>query len=231
MSKTSSDYPLPDIRVKALKPNGMGTHNTPANYQQTVGATGNDPPIGGTSSAIAATSWQTVDEIPMTSQDDFIKEITAGSATYIEIAFEDTTEACLRGASLYAGIQAAASQAQNLALNSVTNGFNYRIYFGGPGSTVYRYVQGVASQSSANVGAGPWTQAIVNGIVARFGMSTDASPNPYLQAIVLEYAYMNVAAAPASVTIVGTGGASTVSAGYADAGAAAPTLSTWTTTK
>jgi hypothetical protein len=231
MSKTSSDYPLPDIRVKALKPNGMGTHNTPANYQQTVGATGSDPVVGGTSSAIAATSWQLVDEIPMTTSDDFIKEITAGSTTYIEIAFADTTDTCLRGASLYAGIQTGASQAMNLALNSVTNGFNRQIFSGQPGSTIYRYIQGVASQSSANVGAGPWTQAIVNGIVARFGMSTDASPNPYLQAIILEYAYMNVVATPASVTIVGTGGGSTVSAGYADAGAAAPTLSTWTTTK
>jgi hypothetical protein len=231
VSKTSSDFPLPDIRVKALKPNGMGTHNTPGNYQQTVGATGSDPVVGGTSSAIAATSWQTVDEIPMTTSDDFIKEITAGAATYIEIAFEDTTETCLRGASLYAGIQTGASQAMNLALNSVTNGFNRQIFSGQPGSTLLRYVQGVASQSSTNVGAGPWTQAIVNGIVARFGMSTDASPNPYLQAIVLEYAYMNVAAAPASVTIVGTGGGSTVTAGYPDAGAAAPTLSTWTTTK
>jgi Tfp pilus assembly protein PilX len=231
MSKTSSDYPLPDIRVKALKPNGMGTHNTPANYQQTVGATGNDPPIGGTSSAIAATSWQLLDEIPMTTSDDFIKEITTLSTSYIEIAFEDTTDTCVRGASLYAGIQSGAAQANNLALNSVTNGFNRQIFSGQPGSTLLRYVEGVASQSSTNVGAGPWTQAIVNGIVARFGMSTDASPNPYLQAIILEYAYMNVVATPASVTIIGTGGASTVSAGYADAGAAAPSLSTWTTTK
>jgi Tfp pilus assembly protein PilX len=231
ISKTSSDFPLPDIRIKALKPNGMGTHNTPGNYQQTVGATGNDPPIGGTSSAIAATSWQLLDEIPMTTSDDFIKEITAGSTTYIEIAFEDTTETCLRGASLYAGIQTGASQAMNLAINGVTNGFDYRIFSGQPGSTLYRYVQGMLSQNASVPGTGPWTQAIVNGIVARFGMSTDASPNPYLQAIILEYAYMNVVASPATLTIVGTAGGSTVSTSYTDAGAGIPSLTTWTTTK
>ena len=230
VSKTSSDFPLPDIRISGLKPNGMGTHNTPGNYQQTVGATGN-PPTGGTSSAISATSWQTVDEIPMTSTADFIKEITAGAGSYIELAFEDTTQTCLRGASLVAGVQVTATQALNFAINSVTNGFNYTIYNGSIGNTVFRYVQGVVSQNASNPGTGPWTQAIVNGIVARFGMSTDVSPVPYLHGIVLEYAYLNVVASPATVTIVGTGGGSTITTDYLDAGAGIPTLNNWTTTK
>jgi Tfp pilus assembly protein PilX len=224
ISKTSSDYPLGDIRINGLKPNGMGTHNTPANYQQTVGAT---------SSAIAATSWQTVDEIPMApaSTNDYIKEITAGAATYIELAFEDTTQTCVRGASLFAQLRSTATQANNVAINSVTNAFNYTVWSGAASIMTSKYVQGVVSQNASTPGTGPWTQSIVNGIVARFGMSTDVAPVPYLDAIVLEYAWMNVAAGPATVTIVGTGGGSTVNTSYSDAGAAAPTLSTWTATK
>jgi hypothetical protein len=229
-SKTSSDFPLPDIRIDALKPNGMGTHNTPGNYQQTVGATGS-PPTGGTSSAISATSWQTVDEVPMTSTADFIKEVTAGAGSYIELAFEDTTQTCVRGASVFAGVQTTATQALNLKLNSVTNGFNYTIYNGSIGSTGLRYIQGVVTQDAANPGTGPWTQTIVNGIVTRFGMSSDASPNPYLQGIVLEYAWMPVAAGPATITVVGNGGGSTITTDYVDAGAGIPTLDTWTVTK
>jgi Tfp pilus assembly protein PilX len=219
ISKTSTDFPLPDIRINALKPNAMGTHITPGNYQN------ND------NTAISATSWQRLDEIPLTSTTDWIKQVTNGGGSYIEIAFEDTAQTCVRGASLFMGIRSTATQNNNAALNSVTNGFNYTIWSGASNFTTLRYVQGVTTQNALNPGTGPWTQAIVNGIVARWGFSTDVSPNPYLDGIVLEYAWMNVASGPSTVTIVGTGGGSTTTTTYPDAGAGVPTLSTWTVTK
>jgi hypothetical protein len=76
-----------------------------------------------------------------------------------------------------------------------------------------------------------WTQGKINGYVARVGYSTDISPLPQWDALMLEVAARPIVSTPASVTIVGTGGGSTVNTSYADAGAAAPTLSTWTTTK
>jgi Tfp pilus assembly protein PilX len=231
ISKTLSDWPLPDIRISGLKPNGMGTNSTPGNYQQVVGATAGSPPTGGTSSAMTATSWQTVDELPITSTTDYIKEITAGATSYVELAFENTTQTCVRGASLFAGVQATTSQGLVLGLNSVTNGVNYTIYSGSIGNANLRYVQGAVTQNTSNPGTGPWTQAIVNGITARFGMSTDVSPVPYLHGIILEYAWMNAVATPATITIVGVGGSSTVTTTYSDAGAGIPSLSTWTTTR
>jgi hypothetical protein len=36
--------------------------------------------------------------------------------------------------------------------------------------------------------AGSWNQAAVNGLVARVGYSTDSSPNPYWDSIMLEAA-------------------------------------------
>jgi hypothetical protein len=93
-----------------------------------------------------------------------------------------------------------------------------------------RYAQGVVSANGVP-GGGPWTQAAINSIEARFGMSTDISPVPYLDAVLLEYGYRPMTGGPATVTIVGTGGASTATTTYPDAGAGVPTLSTWTVTK
>jgi hypothetical protein len=130
-----------------------------------------------------------------------------------------------------AAVHSSGTNANTAAVNSVTNGFNYTLFSGDFSESTIRYIQRPVSQNALTPGTGPWTQAIINGITARFGMSTDVNPLPYLDGLLLEVAYRPLVAGPASVTIVGTGGGSTVSAGYPDAGAGAPTLSTWTTTK
>jgi hypothetical protein len=220
-SATPADFPLGDVRISPAKPNAMGTHNTPGNFQN------ND------NSAINATSWQRVDDIPMppSSNTDYIKQVTAGGASYIELGFEDTTQTCLRGASLFFAVHTTATQANNMAVNSVANGFNYTLWSGSIASTTIKYVQKVASQNSLTPGTGPWTQAVINGLTARFGMSTDVAPVPYLDAIVMEYAWLPVVSTPATITIVGTGGGSTITTDYLDAGAGIPTLNNWATTK
>ncbi len=48
-------YPVGDGRIVRLVPNGVGTHNTPGNFR-------NDD-----ATAIDATSWQRIDEVPMNS--------------------------------------------------------------------------------------------------------------------------------------------------------------------
>jgi hypothetical protein len=222
ISRNPNDYPLGDIRIAPLYPNGMGTHNTPGNFQQQVNTT---------SSAIVSTSYQTVDEVPMTSTTDMIKQITAGGASYIEMGLPDTTETCIRGASVVAALRAAGTQSDNFAINSVANGFNYNIFAGDVSNATIYYMQGMVSQNSLTPGTGPWNQSAINGLVVRVGMSTDAVAIPYLDAILMEYGYRPMTGGPATVTIVGTGGGSTVTTDYLDAGAGAPTLDTWTVTK
>jgi hypothetical protein len=223
VSRNPNDYPLGDIRIAPLSPNGMGTHNTPGNYQQQVGAT---------SSAIVSTSYQTVDEVPMTSTTDMIKMITAGGASYIEMGFPDTTQTCIRGASVVAALRAAGTQSDLFAINSVANGFNYNIFSGDVSNTTIWYWQGMISQSALTPGTGPWNQSAINGLVVRAGMSTDAVAIPYLDSIIVEYGYRPMGGGgPATVTIVGTAGGSTTTTTYPDAGAGVPTLSTWTVTK
>jgi hypothetical protein len=219
VTNTVAQYPLGDTKIEGLLPNGMGTNATPVNFQHQD------------STAISATTWQRLDELPMTSLTDYVKEVTAGAASYIEVAFADTTQTCIRGAAVVAGVHSASTNANVVALNAVTNGFNYTLYSGGFNDTVIRYIERPVSQNASSPGTGPWTQAIINGITARFGMGTDVNPVPYLDSLLLEVAYRPLGGGPATVTIVGTGGGSTVSAGYPDAGAGVPTLATWTTTK
>jgi hypothetical protein len=219
ISSVTADYPLGNIKIERLPPDGMGTHNTPANFQN------ND------NTAISASSWQRLDEIPMNSTTDYIKQVTAGGGSYVEVTFADTTETCIRGGSLVAAVHAANTQGNNAALNSVTNGFNYTLYAGDWSEITLRYIQRAVTQNALTPGTGPWTQAVINGIKARFGMSTDVNPVPYIDAVILEYAYRPLSAGPATVTIVGTAGGSTVTTDYEDAGAGSPTLDTWTVTK
>jgi hypothetical protein len=219
ISNTVADYPLGNTKIAGLLPNAMGTHNTPGNFQ-------NDD-----NSAIDATSWQRLDEIPMNSMTSYMKQVTAGGGSYVEVAFADTTETCIRGASIVAAVHAANFQGNNAGLNSVTNGFNYNLYAGDWSETTLRYIQRPVSQNALNPGTGPWTQAIVNGITTRFGMSTDVNPVPYIDGVILEYAYRPLTGGPATVTIVGSGGGSTVTTDYTDVGAGVPTLDSWTVTR
>jgi Tfp pilus assembly protein PilX len=220
ITNTVAQYPLGDTKILGLLPNGMGTNNDATKFQ-------ND-----NSTAIDANSWQRLDELPMSSITDYIKQIgTTTGGEYAAITFQDTTETCIRGASIVAAVHSANTQGNNAAVNSVTNGYNYNLYAGDFSETTIRYIQRPVTQNSGSPGTGPWTQAIVNGITARFGMSTDVNPIPYIDALLLEVAYRPLVAGPATITIVGTGGGSTVSTSYTDAGAGVPTLSTWTTTK
>jgi hypothetical protein len=218
-SSRSTDYPLGDVKIAPLLPDGMGTHNGPTNFQNN----------GGT--GIDATSWQRIDDIPMTAATDYLAQVTSAGGAYLSITFQDTAETCIRGASIAAAYHSAATQGNNAALNTVANGFNNTIYSFDPSETSLRYGQGMVSQNSLTPGVGPWTQAIINDLTARFGMSGDATPDPYLDSILMEYGYRPLTGGPATVTIVGTGGGSTVTTDYLDAGAGAPTLDTWTVTK
>jgi hypothetical protein len=102
-------------------------------------------------------------------------------------------------------------------------------------STTVSYAQGVLTTicCPSDPGVGPWTQAAVNGAWAQFGYCTNTTSTrrPELHSVILELAYRTLTGGPATVTIVGTGGGSTVTTDYPDAGAGAPVLSTWTVTK
>ncbi|MEX2012126.1 MAG: hypothetical protein WEF51_07830 [Chloroflexota bacterium] len=212
VSSTSADYPIGELSIDALALNGMGVSVNPPSFQH------ND------NTAISATTYTRLDETPMTSLVDYIKQVTANVNRYIEMTFADTTEECIRGVSAVLAYHGSATAA-NTGKTSIFVGATERIvYSGAMNVTALAYKSLVVSPITA-----PWTQAALNGLLVRVGYSTDINPLPYWDAVLLEYGWRT--SPPATITVVGTGGGSTVTTDYTDAGAGVPTLDTWTVTK
>jgi hypothetical protein len=68
-----------------------------------------------------------------------------------------------------------------------------------------------------------------NGLRARIGYSTDVTPNPYWDGLLLEVA--TGVSMPGTVTVTATAGGSTVTVTYEDAGAAPPALQSWSASR
>jgi hypothetical protein len=214
ISTTPGDFPIGDINIQPLRPDAMGTHNTPANFQNQD------------NSAINATSWQRIDENPATITDS-IKQVTASATSYIETTLSDTTQTCIRAADAVMGVHNGGTSA-NATKTSIFDGATESILFSGD-TSVTSGTLNVAIKPITPGGA--WTQARANGLKLRLGYGSDISPLVSWDSVIVELAYSTVVASPATITIVGTGGGSTITTDYLDAGAGIPTLNNWATTK
>lgn len=169
-SRTSADYPIGNGKVLSLVPDGMGTHLNPAQFQ-------NDD-----NTAINANTWNRVDEVPQNSTADYIKQITIGTTSYIELTFPDTTETCINAVGAVVAYHSSAAAGNN--------GRTY-IRSGATQTTVYSGSMGVTALTYRSVmvlsGAGAWTPALLNALVARVGYSSDVTPFPYWDALLLAY--------------------------------------------
>lgn len=172
LTTSAGDHPLGDGRVNVLKPNGMGKSAGAANLRDDDG------------SAIDALSWTRLDEIPMTSTLDFIQQIKASSTSYAEITFEDTQATCIRAVRAYYTTHSVASNNASHAKLSVFDGAREMVVDSGDWAA---NVAVSRDYSNSLMPASGWSQSSVNGLVARFGYSTDVKPVPILDGILLEY--------------------------------------------
>lgn len=171
VSPTAGDYPLGNGRVLGLRPNAVDTHNNPGNF-------GNE-----TGGAIDSTTWNRLDEDPLTgSTNDGVYQGTASGTSYLGFGFEDTTKSCIRGVSAIFAYLSSGTNSNNGSMR-IRDGSTERTVFSGDMSeTTFQYKSAVISPASA-----PWTQTAVNGLIARVGYSTDVSPIPYWESVMLEY--------------------------------------------
>jgi hypothetical protein len=167
----STAYPLGDGRIVRLVPDSVGTHSGAANFRNDDG------------SAINATSWQRLDEVPMTSTTDYVRQQANGGTSYLEFGFGNTGEACIRELSAVLAYHAATTAANNGKASVFDGAAESIVYSGDMSSTAIQYANAILVPA-----AGRWTQSSVNGLVARVGYSTDSNPNPYWDAIVIEAA-------------------------------------------
>jgi hypothetical protein len=210
ISATSADYPVGAGTVVGLRPDGMGTNVNATSFREDDGT------------VIDATTSTRLDDSPMTILTDYVRQQTIGANDYIELTFADTGTSCVVGVSALLAYHAAGTAA-NTGKTSIFSGATERILLNGDMSvTPLTYASVVVAPASA-----PWTPTAVNGLKARIGYSSDVTPNPYWDGLLLEVAtgiYV-----PGTVTVTSTAGGSTVSTTYTDVGTAMPTLLTWTT--
>ena len=178
-------------------------------------------------SAIDANSWQRLDDDPMTSGADYVRQTVPGSGSdYVELTFGDTSASCVVGVSGLVLYDAASNTGTNVARTSIFDGTTERVvYLGDMSTTTLTYRSAIVAPAAA-----VWAPTAVNGLKARIGYSTDATPDPYWDALLLEVA-TGPPAVPGVVTVTSTAGNSKVTTTYDDAGPASPTLLSWKTSK
>lgn len=170
VSQTSGDYPIGDGHINALAVDGVGTHNNPGNFTEDGGG------------AIGATTWNRLDEVPMTSTADYVQQTANSSTSYLSFTFADPADTCIRAVSAVLAYHAGGSPADN-GKTSLLDGSTERVVYSGDMSeTALSYKQAVIAPASA-----PWTQTAVKGLTARVGFSTDTNPNPFWDGLLLEY--------------------------------------------
>jgi hypothetical protein len=169
-SRAASDYPIGDGKVLALRVNGVGSHDGSNRFR-------NDD-----NSGIDGDSWTRVDDVPADSTADYVKQVTAAGNRYLEFTFADTAETCINAVGALLAYHSAGS-GNNSGTASIFNGGSESVIFSGRmNSTTLSYAHTVVSPGGA-----AWTTAAVNSLVARVGYANDVNPNPYWDALLLEY--------------------------------------------
>ncbi|MEO8437108.1 MAG: hypothetical protein ABI562_01525 [Chloroflexota bacterium] len=212
VSGTAADFPMGVGAVEALRPNGMGTNNTPGSFRDDDGT------------AVDAASYTRLDESPMSGSSDYVLQQTIGAADYVEVTFDDTTSGCVVGVSGLLAYHAAGTAGSTGKASIFSGGTERIIYNGSMSVTSLAYAAAIAAPVAST-----WTRTAVNALTARIGYSSDVTPNPYWDSLMLEVATGSYV--PGTVTVTSNAGGSTITTTYTDVGSAAPTLLSWTTTR
>ena len=212
ISATSGDFPIGSGTVVALRPNGMGTSVTPGSFSEDDG------------SAIDANTYNRLDDDPMTSLTQYARQTVIGTAAYVELTMADTAAACVVGVSGVLAYHAQTTAGDDGKTSFFDGGTERIVYDGDMSEATVFYKSAIIAPA-----AGAWTPSAVNGLRARIGYSSDVTPNPYWDSLLLEVA--TGITVPGTVTVTSTAGSSTVTTTYTDVGNNPPALLSWSTTK
>jgi hypothetical protein len=121
--------------------------------------------------------------VPMTSTADYVRQQANTGSSYVEFGFQDRPETCMREVSVILAYHAAGTSADNGKTGIFEGATETGVFTGDMSQTALQY-----KRAAVTPGAVTWNQAALNGLVARVGYSTDSSPNPYWDSIMLEAA-------------------------------------------
>lgn len=160
-------YPWGESGVKALKPTGVGTHNTSS--------------VFATSAGTIADSWQLLDQDPMTGLTDYILQNSIDTAAYLEYTHADlATDEEPRAVAIHTGTYNTTDIATSVIDIHSIDGATDTLSIPGTiaGSVVKMQIAGVPGR--------PWTQTRVNALLSRVGYSSDVTPNPRAASVFFE---------------------------------------------
>lgn len=186
-SYTAADYPIGEVKVLGFSPNASGDHSfTNGDFKDSS---------NGAIALPAGNVHSLIDERPITNGADYVKQVVARAAGYVRFGFEDTTETTNAiGLEVVSSQHAGGTPACNASMYLDDGGSLGAIYEAKDISQTSLIYHSICFATRPNAG-GAWTQAAINAVASRWGYSTDISPNPYLDGVILEIAWL-VAAAP-----------------------------------
>jgi hypothetical protein len=172
-TSSAADYPIGDGHVLGLVPNGVGTvDDAGSNLKDDDGT------------AVDATSWQRLDERPVTSMGDYVKQTGVDAAASMGLTFQDPAgTGCVNGVSAVLTNHSSSTTA-NDARTSVFDGSTERVLYSGdmsPGGTLEYRSAAIAPA------AGAWDTTKLDGLTARLGYATSVGSQPYWDALLVEY--------------------------------------------
>jgi hypothetical protein len=180
LSQTAGDYPLGGGRILRLGPNDSnGPHSGVQNFKDVD---------NGVASDIGPTTWQGLTDVPFSVPGRHIAQIANSSASYVQLGFDDTAEPCIRAVSGWVAWDPQNTKFDNNGTTKVVDGSIASVIWSGYMSytSTQPWIRTAMVSPPTDTGVG-WTPDRVNGLVARVGYSTDTSPRPWWDALMLEY--------------------------------------------
>jgi len=173
ISQTSGDYPLGEYEVQSLLPTGDGTHN--------LGTGSFAKSTGGTTNV-----YDVIDDWPTGT--DYVTQTAVDSTGYVEVTFADnSTPGPIEAAKVIWAGNSAGTLANHAIIRIVDSGGTTLVNAGNGDWSINPSI-GTNASIIPDPSADGWTDTELDGIKARFGFSTDATPDPYLQSLLVEYA-------------------------------------------
>ena len=198
VSATSGDYPLGAGGVVGLSPNAAGTSNPGTGViQDNASVDINDS----TNPANVE-----LDDVPISTNTDYIKQVATGTGNYAEVGFADISESTIQGAQAFLSYMSSATAANEGGCIIRDSDGQETTVWGNP-TTRADYSESSMFYKSAIIAvpSGGWTQAHVNALKSRIGYSNDISPVPYWENLMIQVAYAEGGATQKSANDTGSG--------------------------
>ena len=173
MVTDAAAFPIRAGSVLALRPNGAGTHSSPASFANDDG------------SAVDSTTPLRLADAMFGSTTSYVEQTSTGASAYVEVGFDDPAPtSCVRAVQAFMAFDATSNQPNHGATRIVDGADTTTVYDGPMRSSTPELLVKAAPVSA---GASPWSAADLSAMRARLGYSTDANPAPRWQSLLVEY--------------------------------------------